>query len=116
MELIHRAARLMGWLGALLVPTGGWVWGLRAAAGLALGMLWALVNVWVLAHLIETLMSSTRAPWWRRIGLWTIKLPLLYAAVVAIFLVPWISPVAFLIGVSLWFVALMIGAVREVWA
>ena len=113
MEAIHRAARVMGWMGLLLVPAVAWLCGSRAAVGMASGMFWMLANVWTLTRLVRGSMGPQGASRWTQAALWIVKLPLLYGGGAFLLLSPWSSPLGFLAGFSLWFAALVIGALRE---
>jgi len=114
MELIRRAARLMGWSGLLLVPGVAASWGLGAALGLVGGMLWALANVWALSQLTQGSLSAQPHRRWKQVCLWLIKLPLLYLVGAWLLLNPWGSPLGFLVGFSWWFVALLASAMLGV--
>ena len=112
MEAIRRAARLLVWVAVFLIPVVASVYGGRAAVGVAGGMLWALANIWVLGRLIKGSLDVPRLPRWRHAVLWVVKIPLLYLLGALLLLSPWSSPVGFLAGFSLWFVMLVIGALR----
>ena len=112
MDPIRSATRLMGYTGLVLVPLAAWVGGWRAAIGLASGMGWALANVWVMAHLVTGSLGQPRTSRWRQAVWWVVKLPLLYVLGGWLLLAPWSSPVGFLVGFSVWFVMLVVGALR----
>lgn len=111
MEFLRRATRLMGWLGLILVPLAASVCGLRAAAGLLGGMVWAWANAWALTWLVDASVHAQRR--WKRITLWIVKLPLLYLVGAACLLGPWSSPLGFLVGFSMWFVMLIVSALQS---
>ncbi|MBI2495586.1 MAG: hypothetical protein HYY90_04170 [Candidatus Omnitrophica bacterium] len=114
MPFLTRAFRLMGILSAALLPIVAWTWGWRAAIGLAGGMLWALANVWVNGMLVKPIGSPQRRRWWKTASLVALKVPVLYVIGAALLLGSWSSPIGFVVGFSLWFVALGLGALRGV--
>lgn len=83
------------------------------AVGLASGMLWALANAWALSQLVHVSLNGRRISWQTRVLWWIVKIPGLYALGASALLCPWSSPVGFLIGFSLWFVALIVGALQD---
>ena len=113
MEVIRDAAYLMGWVGLFLIPVVAVLWGVHVAVGVASGMLWALANMLVLAKLIKGSLSAPGLSRWRRAVLWVVKVPLLYLVGAFLLLSPWSSPLGFLFGFSLWFLMLVIGALRK---
>jgi len=114
MVFLRAAYRLTWWFGLVLIPLTALAYGSRAALGLFSGLLWSVVNAWVIEHLTHRLTSSERQPLIRTVILWTVKVPLLYGVCALLIVSPWSSPTAFLVGFSLWFVALMLGAIRAV--
>ena len=113
MEFVRHTVRLMGWAGLLLVPAALLVFGPHVAIGLAGGIVWALANVWVLASLMRGVVEAQQRLWWQQVGLWTLKLPVLYAVGACFLVSPWSSSLGFLVGFSLWFALLMVSAIRE---
>ena len=113
MQILSHAVRRIGVLSLVLLPMAVWLVGWRAAIGLASGMLWAFANAWVLRRLVRFSLSSQRVPRGRQVLLWAVKFPVLYGVGAILLLSPWSSPIGFLVGFSLWFVLLVIGAVRE---
>ena len=112
MQFLTRALRLLGILGVAMPPMVAWMWGWRAGLGLAGGILWALANIWVIGMLVKPLGSSQRRRWWKTASLFALKVPVLYTIGAAFLLSPWSSPLGFVVGFSLWFVALGLGALR----
>ena len=112
MDTIRYTARLLSWTGLFVVPVVAGVWGLRAAAGVASGMLWGLANVWALSRLVAGALGPRRAPLGIQVALWVVKIPLLYAVGAFLLLSPWGSPIGFLVGFSCWFALLFVGALR----
>ncbi len=113
MVFVRQALRLMRWIGPLLVVSLGWIFGWRAAIGVASGMGWSLANLWVTTGLVQTSLQQTpRARWWGRATLWMFKLPILYSIGIYCIVSRWSSPVGFLVGFSLWPILLCMSAVR----
>ena len=112
MEFLQRTTRLVGWSGVILVPLVGLVWGARDAVGLASGLLWALANVRVLTWLVEAALDAKPQSRWSRLGMWVVKIPVLYVVVALLLLNPLGSPLGFLVGFSLWFLMLCVSALR----
>ena len=113
MEALHRATRLMALTGLWAVPAAAWLGGWRVGAGLASGMLWAFANAWTLRQLVRSSLSSQRVSRVQQVLLWAVKFPVLYGVGAILLLSPWSSPIGFLVGFSLWFVLLVVDAVRE---
>ena len=103
----------MGWAGLVVVPATGLAFGVRAAAGVACGMLWAVGNVWLLNAAVSSTFGHPRAHWLTRAGLWVLKVPIWYAVGGVFVVSPWSSPVGFLVGFSLWLGLITLNAVRQ---
>ena len=116
MAYLRRTAQLMGWSGPPLVLVVASWWGLRAAVGVAGGMLWALANAFALTWLVKETLGTQHPRRWKRIALWIVKLPVLYLVGAFLLLNPWSSPLGVVVGFSWWFVVLVAGALRGVTA
>ncbi len=114
MVFLRLAYRLTWWFGLVLIPLTALAYGSRAALGLFSGLLWSVVNAWVIERLTQGLTGSQRQPLVKAVILWTVKVPLLYGVCALLIVSPWSSPIAFLVGLSLWFVSLMMSAIRAV--
>jgi len=111
MGFVRAANRLALVTGLLLAPLAAVVWGGRAAVGLLAGLAWTLANMRLIAALSTfTLRRRLGRNRWKAAALWIVKLPVLYGLGALCLLSPWSSPVGFLAGFSLWFVALVAGA------
>ena len=114
MDFIRRAAWLALGVGLAMAPIVWWLFGVRAAVGVVAGLGWAVGNMWVLARLICSSVVSvvvfTRPRRRVRVSLWLLKGPVLYALGAWLVVSRWSSPLGFLIGFSMWFVLLIVGA------
>ncbi|MBI4341616.1 MAG: hypothetical protein HY598_04980 [Candidatus Omnitrophica bacterium] len=114
MVFVTETVHAMTWASLIMVPVAWLLGGPKAAIGVAGGMLWSLANVGALALLARIMMGTPRLSWPAHLGLWIVKIPLLYILGGVLAVSPWSSPVGFLVGFSLWFVLLMIIAARRV--
>ena len=113
MDCLRETTRFMKWAACLGVPGVTALWGFRVATGLAIGVLWGLVNFWVIGKLMEPLTMTDRPGLLSRAWWWVVKLPVLYGVGVVCLLSPWSSPVGFLVGFSMWWVVLWANAFRQ---
>jgi hypothetical protein len=112
MELVHRAQRLTGLLGLVGAAAAARIWGWQAAVGVIGGVGWVLANVWAIGALVRTACGPQRRRGWKLVGLFALKLPVLYALGACLLLGAWSSPVGCVAGLSVWFVALGLIACR----
>ena len=112
MQLLSRALQLIGPLSVVVLPMAAWTLGWHVAIGLAGGILWALANAWTIGKLVKPLVSLQHRRWWKTMGLFILKIPVLYAIGAVLLLSPWSSPLGFVAGFSLWFVVLCLSALR----
>ena len=113
MDILHDALRGVMLLGMLAAPLAAGLFGWRAGVGVAGGITWAVANVWVLAKLVTTMVGASKRPWWQGAWWWVLKLPVLYGIGAVLLVSSWSSPIGFLVGFSLWFVAVVACAVRR---
>ena len=110
MELVQRAIHLMGWTALGLIPVAGLVGGFRVAIGLAGGIAWTLVNVWVLGRLLQPLTHGIHRRAMAHLGWWILKVPVLYGAAGILLVSSWSSAVGFIVGFSMWFLVVWLCA------
>ena len=83
------------------------------AMGMLGGVTIALANLWVLCRFVNTMVSARRVGFWRQLGWWMVKIPLIYGCIALLLISRWSSPVGFLVGFSLWFAVLCFSALKQ---
>lgn len=113
MEIMRQTTRVMRWVVLVVVPATALAFGLRVAVGWLVGALWIMANLWIIGQLVAPLASRQARGFWRQVGWWVMKIPVLYGVGAMYLVSPWGAPIAFLMGLSTWFVVVWINALRR---